>query len=717
MDSLEDVSARLILRNVLQTEKAKSPVKERVLRQAQPATQRRMSRAKTDRKTPGARSPLVALQQKLKQRVRESASCSPSISKQNEESAQKAPLPLLEYQLSTPRVLLRRIIQTQAEAPMVSNQPDAKDVKHMTSHTPSTEEVRPLSTASNLYYDCQRDPEVQSELDLSNITLELMQPIPKGLKRKRAPTSISVSAFERQLEGLTEEAAEPHVLEDFSSNSSLSLTLNTPSLHVTSQRGQLQRKPVSRELVTEEVFDKAVHMRLQETEPSGLLVGRMERDSSWQGFTLGMSDVTVPDLTTEIIMNKSTLYTQDISRPATIDCVEELETIPSEKEDLESMKQTTITEVGSMHPDEMVPETQEEKSMKQTTITEGGSMHPDEMVPETQEEDEFVSGTTSEPMSECKGVQEAEKEQLDKSTANSSGVIPESHNLVVDELQVQTAEGYDGTTLRPAIESEEITENGSEVVQMAGGLPEDVEMDTLQYPEQVVHNSALSEHGAMSEVSIQRERGYMFSVGAEKDYVKLRCETGRQSDHVLDPDSALPHTLPQRTNEEEEEENDCQELAQQTPGFVRRRKEEPTITLSPPVVNSSSPRPVAGKSRPHQKRRPAVEGRAILPKTHVMTMFKHFAKTKVSSDVYPVINDILQRYFGRVAEDLEAFASHAKRKTIEKDDVELLMRRQGFMTDCSQVNVLIEKFLPLEYRKLLIPIATSGNKVIPKERC
>ncbi|XP_041916985.1 centromere protein T isoform X1 [Alosa sapidissima] len=713
MDSLEDVSARLILRNVLQTEKAKSPVKERVTRlQSQPATQRRMSRIKTGRKTSGARSPLVALQQKLKQRVREGASCSPPpTSKQNKESTKKPPQPLLEYQLATPRVLLRRIIQTQAEAPMVSNQPDAKDVNPIMSHTPCTEEVRPLSSESNLYYDCQRDPEVQSELDLSNITLELMQPIPKGLSRKRAPTSISVSAFERQLEHLTEAVAEPDVLEDFSSNSSPSLTLNTPSLHVTAQRGHLQRKPVSRELVTEEVFDKAVHIRLQECpEPSGILASKMERDSSWQGFTLGMSDVTVPDLTTDIIMNKTALYTQSLSRPATVDCVEELQTNPSEKEELEYMKQTTITEVGCTYPNEMVPE--------------------------TQEEEEFVSGTTSEithmddpdhvrvePMSECKvqdSGQEAEKQQLDKSTANSSGVIPESLSLVVEELQAKIVECYDGTTLTPAIESEEI-ENGSEVVQMARGLPDDKEMDTLQYPEQVVHNSVyFSEHGATSEVSTKtRKSGCMFNVGAEKDYVQLKCKTGRQSDHVLDPDSALPSMLSERTNEELEEENDCQELAQQTPVFVRQRKEEPTIALSPPVVNSGNPRPVAGKSQPHQKRRPAVDRilrRAILPKTYVLTMFRHFAKTKVSSDVYPVVNDILQRYFGRVAEDLEAFASHAKRKTIEKDDVELLMRRQGFMIDCSQVNVLIEKFLPLEYRKLLVPIATSGNKVIPKER-
>lgn len=42
--------------------------------------------------------------------------------------------------------------------------------------------------------------------------------------------------------------------------------------------------------------------------------------------------------------------------------------------------------------------------------------------------------------------------------------------------------------------------------------------------------------------------------------------------------------------------------------------------------------------------------------------------------------------------------------------------RQGFVTDSMPINILIEKYLPLEYRKLLIPVATSGNKVVPNQR-
>ena len=42
--------------------------------------------------------------------------------------------------------------------------------------------------------------------------------------------------------------------------------------------------------------------------------------------------------------------------------------------------------------------------------------------------------------------------------------------------------------------------------------------------------------------------------------------------------------------------------------------------------------------------------------------------------------------------------------------------RQGYITDKVPVEVLIEKYLPMEYRRMLIPIATSGNVVIPKQK-
>ncbi|XP_031425611.2 centromere protein T isoform X2 [Clupea harengus] len=844
MDSLEDVSARLILRNVLQTEEAKTPVNQRLTRsQAQSAKTNRMSTRKMGRASGGG-TPLVALRHKLKQQLREGASSSSARrSKLKEASPKKPPLPLLDDPGATPRVLLRGIMQTQAEKPMVSNQPSAKKLK--TSHGPATEEVKLPPTETSLYDDTQRDPEAQSELDLSNVTLEVMQPVTKGLSRKRDPPPMSVSCFERQLEHLTEEAeaeAEPDVLQDSSaSNSSLSLTLKTPAILASSKRSQFQRKPTNLKLVTEEVFDEALQVRLQKySEPSESLASRMEGDSSWQGFTLGLSDVTVPDLTTDIIMSNTALY----PRPETADNVKELQANPSQKEEFKDLNQRTgirevssthpeemvpetqeeefkdlnqrtgIREVSSTHPEEMVPETQEEefKDLNQRTgIREVSSTHPEEMVPETQEEDEFVSRTASQtadmdyiepvkgeseeitapgsaeeiaaPGSAEEIIEPGSAEEIIEPGSAEEITAPGSAEEIIEDgsaeeiIEPGSAEDIieDGSAeeiIEPGSAEEQLSEDGSaeEIIepgsaeeqlsedgsaeeqmtedgsaeeQMTGVFPQDEEMETSQPLEQVVGCSAHpSEHGVRPAVSAQTQECHrMFEPGTEEDNAELESETGSQSDHALAPDSdhplapdsdhplapdsdhplapdsALPYMPSPRYDEEEEEddeeEEDFQELGQQTPAFVKQRKEEQTILRSASPVLSTDPRPVAGKSKPRQGRRRAAD--PTLPKSYVQNMFKHFAKTQVSKDVYPVVNEILQKYFKRVTEDLEAFASHAKRRTIEKEDVELLMRRQGFLTDRSPVNVLIEKFLPMEYRKLLIPIATSGNKVIPKQ--
>ena len=97
-----------------------------------------------------------------------------------------------------------------------------------------------------------------------------------------------------------------------------------------------------------------------------------------------------------------------------------------------------------------------------------------------------------------------------------------------------------------------------------------------------------------------------------------------------------------------------------------------------------------------------------------MGNFKHFAKTKVAADVYPVLKDVMEKFFDRMVEDLETYANHAKRKTIEVEDVILLLKRQGHVNDKVPVEVLIEKYLDMSARKQLIPCASSGNVVFPK---
>ncbi|XP_051733799.1 uncharacterized protein cenpt [Ctenopharyngodon idella] len=193
-----------------------------------------------------------------------------------------------------------------------------------------------------------------------------------------------------------------------------------------------------------------------------------------------------------------------------------------------------------------------------------------------------------------------------------------------------------------------------------------------------------------------------------------------EEEELMDSEPANQSPEPPQEEEEEEDDDDdalSAELSMKTPAFVRQKRvfASPSAQTTPTVLKevNAGPAPQVAKRAPRKKRQ---TGADVLPKSYVMSVFKHFAKTKVASDIYPAINEILKKYFERLADDLEVYATHAKRKTIEVEDFELLMRRQGFVTDGTPVNILIEKYLPLEYRKLLIPVATSGNKVIPTQR-
>ncbi|XP_028665455.2 uncharacterized protein LOC114657739 isoform X2 [Erpetoichthys calabaricus] len=171
----------------------------------------------------------------------------------------------------------------------------------------------------------------------------------------------------------------------------------------------------------------------------------------------------------------------------------------------------------------------------------------------------------------------------------------------------------------------------------------------------------------------------------------------------------------------DEDETESEELCLKTPAFIRakKRRSSPSFRVPPLFLNKnikSISKPFMTKSAQFSNKRKKttnVEKQYEMPKNIVMSTFTHFARMKVSKDVYPTLQTCLGKYFDRLADDLGAYVHHAKRKTLEMADIELLMKRQGFVTRKTPLNVLIEQHLPLEYRKLLIPVASSGNKVTP----
>ncbi|XP_028624527.1 centromere protein T [Grammomys surdaster] len=101
--------------------------------------------------------------------------------------------------------------------------------------------------------------------------------------------------------------------------------------------------------------------------------------------------------------------------------------------------------------------------------------------------------------------------------------------------------------------------------------------------------------------------------------------------------------------------------------------------------------------------------------SHYIKLFSFYTKMPVEKKALEIVEKCLDKYFRHLCNDLEVFAAHAGRKTVKPKDLELLMRRQGLVTDQVSLHVLVERYLPLEYRQQLIPCAFSGNSVFPAQ--
>ena len=70
-------------------------------------------------------------------------------------------------------------------------------------------------------------------------------------------------------------------------------------------------------------------------------------------------------------------------------------------------------------------------------------------------------------------------------------------------------------------------------------------------------------------------------------------------------------------------------------------------------------------------------------------------------------------FLKRASQDLVEYARHAGRKTLEVDDVVLLLKRQRLLTESETFEYLVNSHLPLEYVQELLPCAVAGKKIVP----
>ncbi|MED6246677.1 hypothetical protein ATANTOWER_021818, partial [Ataeniobius toweri] len=301
MDPTEDLSARILLKNILSTEPPRTPLSRSASQEPSDSGLRRSSRFR--RKDAEPQTPQIILRRSLRHNLHERITRKiPPATKRRTASVllrrQTASTSMVFNDEETPRHLLRNILQTEPlKSPVVHEKVPP-------------EELQPPS-ADNAVNRTRSSIELSGH-DLFDITVGNVVSTKKGLSRKRPHRSLNVSAFEKRLkdEQDAEEKSEDSVgdLSSLSLSSSTSLTLKTPFVDVRSEKRGFQRH-VSRHRKFTEEFNAALNKQ-QMGDVSGprLQEQNLGEDTHFEGITLGLSE---PDITVDIMNCHTALYDQE----------------------------------------------------------------------------------------------------------------------------------------------------------------------------------------------------------------------------------------------------------------------------------------------------------------------------------------------------------------------------------------------------------------------
>ncbi|XP_010150650.1 PREDICTED: centromere protein T, partial [Eurypyga helias] len=141
--------------------------------------------------------------------------------------------------------------------------------------------------------------------------------------------------------------------------------------------------------------------------------------------------------------------------------------------------------------------------------------------------------------------------------------------------------------------------------------------------------------------------------------------------------------------EDEAEDTESEEVSMKTPTFVRAAALKtllptpcPAKPAAPNFPSGSPLQPPRAKPVPKSSGAPRRNTREPeIASSLIKNIFSHYVKMPVTRDAFTVIQKCSERYFKQLSNDLEAYSNHARRKTVEKADLEVLMRRQGLVTD------------------------------------
>ncbi|XP_053269212.1 centromere protein T [Pleuronectes platessa] len=480
-------------------------------------------------------------------------------------------------------------------------------------------------------------------------------------------------------------------------------------------------------------------------------------DSQPEGDVAAMSEEEEEEVAPESQTEEEDVVDSQPERDvAAMSEVEEEEVAPesqTEEEDVvDSQPEGDVAAMSEEEEEEVAPESQtEEEDVVDSQPEEdvAAMSEEEEVIPDSQtEEEEGAIDSQSEEAVEAGSQSEAagdeEEYQSDQEEPAANSQFEEVKSVVEDE-QEEGEEGEQASDLLEHISRRAQRSQGGLIMPVAGAVEDLPDATEEGWSEGKAHaaiepsesSHPLSEMPDVAESSTQGENDDSQSeteseAGKENPPLPLELtndiiDDDRLSDAAFEEEVAALDPAEQEEEWEDDDGEENEDYRCEAPAFVKEKRtffpldrQASTSVLKNIQTSSTSGTSEAlpaakPKQVPRRKRAPAKKN-TTLPKTYLMSAFRHFAKAKVSADVYPVLDEVMDKFFERLADDLETYAAHAKRKTIEVEDVVLLLKRQGHVNDKVPVEVLIEKYLRMEQRKLLIPIATSGNVVIPKKQ-
>ncbi|XP_032302924.1 centromere protein T isoform X2 [Coturnix japonica] len=573
-----------------------------------------------------------------------------------------------ELDNATPRLMLRRIIQNQPQvSPLALKTVELKEQEDAPPEPPSQR------TSSTM------------ELQLPDLALEDKSVTKFHMTRKRK--KLSVSEFERAADKRLPQN-QAHSTLDSTLGRSFRMSVGSVMAPDTVEKRGLLRRPQNRRVIDIAAFEGGVEQNMLQIKAQDYLVD-LQASS-----VIGTSTIRTD---TEVVLNSTELFAEpqfERNRPA----------IEPQTPDSKTSAQRSNTSYPARREarlEGLVSGVSTDKG-KTRRFSEKGLItdheHVDGMTQKTpakQGEEEQDHSQQNDPMEQFSELEEM-------------AGTPEHH------ADAEYSERSEKKLSRKAESQLTATQDVGVEMEMTplegGGIAEGSEHQDLPEAE-------LEMAGSIGAGSLGRDSPASYS--PEKSGTKPLKEAVEQTGEIKHGTIAgeLDAAEEESTADESEiEDHENEETSMQTPMFVRAAANRPQPVLPPPrPVKSAAPElpPQPVRAKPVPKSSGAAKRKTREPEIArglIKQIFSHYVKMPVTRDAYKIVEKCSERYFKQVSNDLEAYSQHAGRKTVEMADVELLMRRQGLVTDKMPLHVLVERHLPLEYRKLLIPIANVPNR-------